>query len=89
MFYEVDGIMKAKKYYGQNFLKNEEIMINEEANDVNTLEEIEKENPSLKGILVKEYNSPNYRNVNLGELIDIFTNIVFIVSSLLELIFYH
>lgn len=39
------------------------------------LEEIEKENPSLKGILVKEYNSPNYRNVNLGELIDIFTNV--------------
>lgn len=39
------------------------------------LEEIEKENLSLKGVLVKEYNSPNYRNVNLGELIDIFTNI--------------
>ena len=28
MFYEVDGIMKAKKYYGQNFLKNEEIIKN-------------------------------------------------------------
>lgn len=39
------------------------------------LDEIEKENPTLKGILVKEYNSPNYRNVNLGELIDLFTNI--------------
>ena len=39
------------------------------------LEDIEKENPTLKGVLVKEYNSPNYRNVNLGELIDIFTNI--------------
>lgn len=39
------------------------------------LDAIEKENPSLKGVLVKEYNSPNYRNVNLGELIDLFTNI--------------
>lgn len=28
MYYEVDGIMKAKKYYGQNFLKNEEIIKN-------------------------------------------------------------
>ena len=39
------------------------------------LEEIERENPSLKGVLVKEFNSPNYRNVNLGEIIDLFTNI--------------
>lgn len=39
------------------------------------LEEIEKENPTLKGVLIKEYNSPDYRNVNLGELIDLFTNI--------------
>ena len=39
------------------------------------LEEIEKENPDLKGVLPKQYNSPDYRNVNLGELIDIFTNI--------------
>ena len=39
------------------------------------LEEIERENPSLKGVLVHEFNSPNYRNVNLGELIDLFTNI--------------
>lgn len=39
------------------------------------LEEIEKENPSLKGVLIKQYNSPDYKNVNLGELIDIFTNI--------------
>ena len=31
------------------------------------LDEIEKENPSLKGVLIKEYNSPDYRNVNLGE----------------------
>lgn len=39
------------------------------------LEEIEKENPNLKGVLIKQYNSPDYKNVNLGELIDIFTNI--------------
>lgn len=39
------------------------------------LEEIEKENPSLKGVLIKQYNSPDYKNVNLGELIDIFTNV--------------
>lgn len=39
------------------------------------LEEIEKENQSLKGVLIKNYNSPDYRNVNLGELIDLFTNI--------------
>ena len=39
------------------------------------LEEIERENLSLKGVLVKEFNSPNYRNVNLGEIIDLFTNI--------------
>ena len=39
------------------------------------LDEIEKENPTLKGVLIQEYNSPDYRNVNLGELIDLFTNI--------------
>jgi len=39
------------------------------------LEEIEKENSSLKGVLIKQYNSPDYKNVNLGELIDVFTNI--------------
>jgi len=39
------------------------------------LEEIERENPSLKGVLVKEFNNPNYRNVNLGELVDLFTNV--------------
>jgi len=39
------------------------------------LEEIEKENPSLKGVLIKQYKSPDYKNVNLGELIDIFTNV--------------
>ena len=36
---------------------------------------IEKENPTLKNVLPKDYNSPTMRNVNLGELIDLFTNI--------------
>lgn len=36
---------------------------------------IEKENMSLKNVLPKDYNSPTMRNVNLGELIDLFTNI--------------
>ena len=36
---------------------------------------IEKENTSLKNVLPKDYNSPTKRNVNLGELIDLFTNI--------------
>lgn len=39
------------------------------------LDEIEKENPTLKGVLIKDFNSPDYRNVNLGELIDLFSNI--------------
>ena len=36
---------------------------------------IEKDNASLKNVLPKDYNSPSMRNVNLGELIDLFTNI--------------
>ena len=36
---------------------------------------IEKENSSLKNVLPKDYNSPTMRNVNLGELLDLFTNI--------------
>ena len=36
---------------------------------------IEKENPTLKGVLFKVYNDPNNRNINLGEIIDLFTNI--------------
>ena len=41
----------------------------------NALAAIEKENTSLKNVLPKNYNSPTLRNVNLGELIDLFTNI--------------
>lgn len=36
---------------------------------------IEKENSILKNVLPKNYNSPTMRNVNLGELLDLFTNI--------------
>ena len=36
---------------------------------------IEKENNSLKNVLPKNYNSPTMRNVNIGELLDLFTNI--------------
>ncbi len=36
---------------------------------------LEKENTSLKNVLPKDYNSPTMRNVNLGELLDLFTNI--------------
>lgn len=36
---------------------------------------IEKDNPNLKNVLPKDYNSPIMRNVNLGELVDLFTNI--------------
>ena len=36
---------------------------------------IEKENTSLENVLPKDYNSPTMRNVNLGELLDLFTNI--------------
>ena len=39
------------------------------------LTSIEKENKSLKNVLPKNYSSPTMRNVNLGELIDLFTNI--------------
>lgn len=41
----------------------------------NALDLIEKENATLKGVLFKIYNSPDFRNVNLGEIIDLFTNI--------------
>ena len=47
--------------------------IGEMIDDALTL--IEKDNTSLKNVLPKDYNSPTMRNVNLGELIDLFTNI--------------
>ena len=36
---------------------------------------IEKDNNALKNVLPKNYNSPTMRSVNLGELIDLFTNV--------------
>lgn len=36
---------------------------------------IEKDNPTLKNVLPKNYNTPTMRNVNLWEIIDLFTNI--------------
>ncbi len=47
--------------------------IGEVIDDALTL--IEKDNSSLRNVLPKDYNSPTMRNVNLGELIDLFTNI--------------
>ena len=47
--------------------------IGEVIDDALTL--IEKDNATLKNVLPKDYNSPSMRNVNLGELIDLFTNI--------------
>ena len=73
--YEMDHIFyvpqKARWEYLNDHSKDSNIgqLIDE------ALEEIEKENTSLKGVLIKQYNSPDYKNVNLGELIDIFTNI--------------
>ncbi|SNR77415.1 HsdM N-terminal domain-containing protein [Desulfurobacterium atlanticum] len=41
------------------------------------MEAIEKENPSLKGVLPKEYAKANIDPINLGGLIDLFSNIPF------------
>lgn len=52
---------------------SKDVNIGEIIDDALTL--IEKENTSLKNVLPKNYNSPTMRNVNLGELLDLFTNI--------------
>lgn len=52
---------------------SKESNIGEIIDDALTL--IEKENNTLKNVLPKNYNSPTMRNVNLGELLDLFTNI--------------
>lgn len=36
---------------------------------------VEKENPTLKGVLFKVYNSPDMRNARIGEIVDLVTNI--------------
>ena len=41
----------------------------------NAMESIEKENPSLKGVLNKNYSRPELEKTTLGELVTLFTNI--------------
>jgi type I restriction enzyme M protein len=41
----------------------------------NAMELIEKENPSLKGVLTKNYSRPELDKTRLGELVTLFTNI--------------
>ncbi len=41
------------------------------------MEAIEKENPSLKGVLPKGYTRANIDPINLGGLIDLFSNVTF------------
>lgn len=62
---------KARWSYLEKHSKDDNI--GEIIDDALTL--IEKDNKSLKNVLPKDYNSPTMRNVNLGELIDLFTNI--------------
>lgn len=62
---------KARWSYLEEHSKDDNI--GEIIDDALTL--IEKDNTSLKNVLPKDYNSPTMRNVNLGELIDLFTNI--------------
>ena len=62
---------KARWSYLEEHSKDDNI--GEIIDDALTL--IEKDNASLKNVLPKDYNSPTMRNVSLGELIDLFTNI--------------
>ena len=41
----------------------------------NAMEVIERENPSLKGVLSKNYSRPELDKIRLGELVTLFTNI--------------
>lgn len=41
----------------------------------NAMDAVEKENPTLKGVLFKVYNSPDMRNARIGEIVDLVTNI--------------
>jgi len=43
----------------------------------NAMEMIEKENPSLKGVLPKVYARGNLDPISLGGLIDLFSNVAF------------
>ncbi len=64
---------KARWSYLKAYAKKPEIgKIIDEA-----MEAIEKENPSLKGVLPKEYAKANIDPINLGGLIDLFSNVSF------------
>ncbi len=64
---------KARWNYLKSNAKNPEIgkLIDE------AMEAIEKENPSLKGVLPKVYAKGNIDSISLGGLIDLFSNIAF------------
>jgi len=73
--YVAENIFYVPEYSRWDYLveHSKDSNIGEKIDDALTF--IEKENPSLKNVLPKDYNSPTMRNVNLGELIDLFTNI--------------
>lgn len=73
--YTAENIFYVPKNARWNYLveNSKAPNIGEIIDDALTL--IEKENTSLKNVLPKNYNSPTMRNVNLGELLDLFTNI--------------
>ena len=73
--YIAENIFYVPEYSRWDYLveHSKDSNIGEKIDDALTF--IEKENPSLKNVLPKDYNSPTMRNVNLGELIDLFTNI--------------
>lgn len=76
---ERDAYTADNIFYVPEKSRWEYLVKNAKANNIgeiidSALELIEKENSSLKGVLPKIYNSPDMRNINLGELIDLFTN---------------
>lgn len=73
--YTAENIFYVPKNARWEYLveRSKDTNIGEIIDDALTL--IEKENNSLKNVLPKNYNSPTMRNVNLGELLDLFTNI--------------
>lgn len=77
---EKDSYTEKNIFYVPKNARWDYIEKNSKNNDIgelidNALTLIEKDNKSLKNVLPKNYNSPTMRNVNLGELIDLFTNI--------------
>jgi len=77
---ERDAYMAENIFYVPKQARWEYLVQNSKATNIgeiidDALTLIEKENQSLKNVLPKNYNSPTMRNVNLGELLDLFTNI--------------